>query len=196
MISESDLKTLWIGDIEPWMNEKYLEDVFNKVGRVVSIKLIRNKDNGLPSVQQPQQPLSYMNQFMPPIIQPSIMTTPQMPVSEFSVYVGELELGINEQQLAEHFRVKYPSVIGSKIIIDPQTKMSRGFGFVKFSNPQEGLKAIQEMNGSLFRGKYIKVSNAVNRQQQQQMASSAPEMYNVQQQSYMFVIIIKYARIY
>jgi len=30
----NDLRTLWIGDIEPWMNEKHVEDVFNKVGKL------------------------------------------------------------------------------------------------------------------------------------------------------------------
>lgn len=66
----NDLRTLWIGDIEPWMNEKHIEDVFNKVGkldefcaefldfnlfnfnstgRVISVKLIRSKETNLPA---------------------------------------------------------------------------------------------------------------------------------------------------
>jgi len=63
----NDLRTLWIGDIEPWMNEKHVEDVFNKVGklwdsllnffliyilstgRVISVKLIRSKETNLPA---------------------------------------------------------------------------------------------------------------------------------------------------
>lgn len=45
----NELRTLWIGDIEPWMNEKHIEDVFNKVGRVISVKLIRSKETNLPA---------------------------------------------------------------------------------------------------------------------------------------------------
>lgn len=26
-------RTLWIGDIEPWMNEKTIEDIFNQFGK-------------------------------------------------------------------------------------------------------------------------------------------------------------------
>lgn len=52
--------------------------------------------------------------------------------------MGELELGVNEQQLADHFRSKYSSVTGSKIITEPSSKLSKGYGFVKFSNSTEG----------------------------------------------------------
>lgn len=48
----------------------------------------------------------------------------------------------------------------SKIITDTATKISKGYGFVKFTNHDEGQKAISEMNGQSVLGKTIKVSNA------------------------------------
>ena len=33
MNNASHTRTLWIGDIEPWMSEKHIEDIFNKVGK-------------------------------------------------------------------------------------------------------------------------------------------------------------------
>lgn len=34
MNTGNDIRTLWIGDIEPWMTEKHLEEIFNKVGTI------------------------------------------------------------------------------------------------------------------------------------------------------------------
>ena len=47
-----------------------------------------------------------------------------------------------------------------KIITDPTTKASRGYGFVKFNNLEESQKAIAEMNGHVFMGRALKVSTA------------------------------------
>ena len=58
------------------------------------------------------------------------------------------------------FRGKYTSAFSSKIIIDPTTKASKGYGFVKFTNHEEAQRAISEMNGINFNGKNLKVSHA------------------------------------
>jgi RNA recognition motif-containing protein len=62
--------------------------------------------------------------------------------------------------LTEHFQSKYPSFLSAKIIIDPQTKCSKGFGFIKFSSQSEAENAKQEASGSLINGKPIKASSA------------------------------------
>lgn len=47
--SISESKTLWVGDIENWMNEEYLTRLFSKTGAtVVSVKIIKDKATGLP----------------------------------------------------------------------------------------------------------------------------------------------------
>jgi len=47
-----------------------------------------------------------------------------------------------------------------KIIVDPVTRQSKGYGFVKFSDPQEAQSAIREMQGILLRGRAIKTNQA------------------------------------
>jgi RNA recognition motif-containing protein len=42
------LKTIWVGDIEAWMDEKYLAELFGKSGTVVTVKIIRDKITHLP----------------------------------------------------------------------------------------------------------------------------------------------------
>ena len=80
--------------------------------------------------------------------------------NEFSIYVSELDPSVNEEILTNFFKEKYKSVINSKIIIDPSTKISKGYGFVKFSNKEESEKAITEMNGQTLNGKIMKTGTA------------------------------------
>lgn len=60
----------------------------------------------------------------------------------------------------EFFRGKYSSVFATKIITDNNTKASKGYGFVKFTNQDEAQRAIAENNGINFQGKNMKVSHA------------------------------------
>ena len=80
--------------------------------------------------------------------------------NEFSIYVCELDPSVNEEVLTNFFKEKYQSVINSKIIVDPSTKISKGYGFVKFSDKAESEKAILEMNGITLNGKAMKTGTA------------------------------------
>lgn len=67
-----------------------------------------------------------------------------------------MELSITEDGLRDYFAKYYSSVTGSKLIIDPVNKSSKGYGFVKFSDQGEAMKALTEMNGKYINGKPIK----------------------------------------
>ena len=84
---------------------------------------------------------------------------PQNP-NEFSIYVCELDASVTKDILRDFFKEKYKSVIDAKIIIDPSTKISKGYGFVKFSDKGESERAINEMNGKEIKGKAMKTGNA------------------------------------
>lgn len=77
--------------------------------------------------------------------------------------MGDLDLNTNKQVLMDHFKKKYGSVVDAKIITDPTTRISKGFGFVIFSSYDESQKAITDMQGSLIKGKPIKVSQGFSR---------------------------------
>jgi RNA recognition motif-containing protein len=46
------------------------------------------------------------------------------------------------------------------LIQDQNTRLNKGYGFVKFTNPEEAQRAIREMNGQIFRGRMIKVATS------------------------------------
>ena len=80
--------------------------------------------------------------------------------NEFSIYVCELSPSIKSDKLRDFFKEKYKSVFDAKIIIDPSTKISKGYGFVKFHDKAESERAINEMNGQIIEGKAMKTGNA------------------------------------
>lgn len=80
--------------------------------------------------------------------------------NEFSIYVCELSPSVKSDKLRDFFKERYKSVFDAKIIIDPSTKISKGYGFVKFRDKAESERAINEMNGQLIEGKAMKTGNA------------------------------------
>lgn len=80
--------------------------------------------------------------------------------NDHSIYVCDLNHNVNSEKLISFFKSKYSSVTGGKIIIDPTTKLSKGYGFVTFSDETEKEKAMVEMNGKLLNDRAIKTGNA------------------------------------
>lgn len=80
--------------------------------------------------------------------------------NEFSIYVCELDPSLTEDMLRDFFSQIYPSVVGAKIIVEPSTKISKGYGFVKFSDYNESQRALVEMNGKMINGKPMKTNQA------------------------------------
>eukprot|EP01017_Pseudomicrothorax_dubius_P032165 TRINITY_DN4180_c0_g2_i1.p1 TRINITY_DN4180_c0_g2~~TRINITY_DN4180_c0_g2_i1.p1 ORF type:complete len:422 (+),score=90.48 TRINITY_DN4180_c0_g2_i1:65-1330(+) len=86
---------------------------------------------------------------------------PVLPGSpEYSIYVGDLDPRVSELELIDIFSKKYKSVIGAKIIVDPITKVSKGYGFVKFSNFDDSERAINDFSGYLIRGRPLKANHS------------------------------------
>ena len=63
-----------------------------------------------------------------------------------SIYVGDLDQKCDNITLEQVFKNRYSTVVGAKIIKDPLTRSSRGYGFVMFASPQEATQAIREMD--------------------------------------------------
>ena len=64
------------------------------------------------------------------------MGSAQPPAGESQVYVGNLDQNVNNQMLLAFFKKDFPSCYDAKIIMDPVTKNSKGFGFIKFGTQE------------------------------------------------------------
>lgn len=76
------------------------------------------------------------------------------------MYVGDLDSAVTNQNLLQFFRQIYNSVCEAKVIVDPVSRKSKGYGFIKFISKEESERALQEMNGKNFFGRAIKMNYA------------------------------------
>ncbi|CAL5433375.1 unnamed protein product [Camellia sinensis] len=79
---------------------------------------------------------------------------------EHSIFVGDLAPDVTDYLLQETFRTQYPSVRGAKVVTDPNTGRSKGYGFVKFADEMERNRAMSEMNGVYCSTRQMRISAA------------------------------------
>lgn len=81
-----------------------------------------------------------------------------------NIYVGNLSYNVTEDALRDLFS-NFGSVESVKIVNDTYSGKSKGFGFVEMSNKDEAQKAIDNLNGSDFEGRTMKVNEARPREE-------------------------------
>ncbi|XP_016462241.2 LOW QUALITY PROTEIN: polyadenylate-binding protein RBP47 [Nicotiana tabacum] len=175
--SSEDNKTIWIGDLQHWMDETYLHSCFSQSGEVISVKVIRNKQTGqserygfveFNTHEAAEKVLqSYNGTMMPNAEQPFRLNWSAFNAgekradagagagagagsgsgSDLSIFVGDLAPDVTDAMLRDTFASRYTSVKGAKVVIDSNTGRSKGYGFVRFGDENERSQAMTEMNG-------------------------------------------------
>ena len=82
------------------------------------------------------------------------------PPADHSIFVGDLAPEVTDLALQEAFRAFFPSVRSAKVITDPATGRSRGYGFVRFGDGGERDAALARMQGHPLCDRPIRVSPA------------------------------------
>ena len=81
-----------------------------------------------------------------------------------NIFVLSLNFKVKREDLTILFE-PYGEVTSSRIILDKQTRRSKGYGFVEMPNEEEGMAAIAALNNSEHMGRIIKVEKANERPQ-------------------------------
>ena len=159
--------TLWMGDLESWICESFIIDTFQKFGfKPKYVKLITDKRINkfknfcfvtFNNLEEANAALFKLNAKKIPKtnIFFKLNLAKNNPKIKKNLYVGNLPLKVNEIELFNFFKSKYPSVYYASIITD--NGLSRGYGFIHFSNEKEYEKCLIEMDGATFLNKTIKV---------------------------------------
>ncbi|KAK8635424.1 hypothetical protein V6N13_004161 [Hibiscus sabdariffa] len=139
-----EVRSLWIGDLQPWMDENYLISIFSQTGEVVSAKVIRNKLTALPEgygfiefvsrVAAERVLQSYNGVPMPNAEQNFRLNWASLGSGEkrqdegpdYTIFVGDLAADVSDYMLQETFKAVYPSVKGAKVVNDRTTGRSKG----------------------------------------------------------------------
>lgn len=74
------------------------------------------------------------------------------------LFVGNLDFDVKDIELEELFKTSGKVIYAE--IVRFFDKKSKGFGFVEMGTAEEAQKAIEELNGSDFRGRKIIVTEA------------------------------------
>jgi RNA recognition motif-containing protein len=171
--------TLWIGDLPYFADEAFLHRLFVGTGNLVSVKIMRNKSTQISlgygflefsSHDAANTVLATFNgKSMPGTNNVFRLNWAAFGVGkpvdgvDFSCFIGDLAPDVTDYVLQEHFRAQYPSVRSAKVITDPMTGRSKGFGFCRFGDEGERDRAIVEMAGHFINNRPIRVSTATAR---------------------------------
>jgi RNA recognition motif-containing protein len=162
--------TLWIGDIDPWMDEIYVKSLFSNIAPLKSIKIMKkngqsigygfiefDSDETASFVLHKYNGKSILGYNKLLKLSRAQFNLSKQGEDEVQIYVCDMDLSVNEDQLKEFFHKEFPSAFAAKIICDSGTRISKGYGFVKFKNAEEANKAVTEMNGKILNGRRIRV---------------------------------------
>uniref|UniRef100_A0A0D9WZH0 RRM domain-containing protein n=1 Tax=Leersia perrieri TaxID=77586 RepID=A0A0D9WZH0_9ORYZ len=178
-----EIRSLWIGDLQYWMDEGYLYNNFASMGQqVTNVKVIRNKQTGysegygfieFQSRAAAEYALANFNGRM-------MLNVDQLfklnwascgagekraadDGSDHTIFVGDLAADVTDSMLQEAFKAHYPSVRGAKVVVDKVSGRSKGYGFVRFGDENEQTRAMTEMNGTMLSTRQMRLGLAANK---------------------------------
>jgi len=169
--------TLWMGELEPWIDENFVRNLWFQMGEQVSVKMIRDKFSGnagycfvdFSSPSAAAKALQLSGQPMPNSTRPfklnwasggGLADRRDDRGPEYSIFVGDLGPEVNEYVLVSLFQSRFPSCKSAKIMTDPLSGMSRGYGFVRFSDESDQQRALSEMQGVYCGNRPMRISTA------------------------------------
>ncbi|XP_030075747.1 tRNA selenocysteine 1-associated protein 1 isoform X1 [Microcaecilia unicolor] len=173
------MATLWMGDLEPYMNENFITRAFAIMGHLVqSVKIIRHKMTGnltgycfveFPDQQSAERCLQKVNsKFIPGAVPPkqfrlnySIREKLLENSPDYCVFVRNLSPDVDDSLLCNFFARSYVSFKAGTVVLN-EFGMSRGFAFVKFGDEADQKRALSECQGVIGLGtKPINITIAI-----------------------------------
>jgi len=154
---------LWIGDLEPYMDENFVRMAFSVMGEtVLSIRVFKEKYGqrlGYGFVQfETETAASHALQRLNGKHMPNSNPARKFKLNvsgagrrsaghpDFSLFVGGLSEEVDDNLLYRTFSTFFPTVSYAKVVTD-NAGVSKGFGFVRFDTEESQQKALIEMQG-------------------------------------------------
>ncbi|XP_028763917.1 polyadenylate-binding protein 3 [Neltuma alba] len=181
--------SLYVGDLDPNVNEGQLYDLFNQVANVVSVRVCRDQTRrsslgyayvNYGSAQDAANAMELLN-FTPlngkPIRIMFSHRDPSIRKSGYAnVFIKNLDTSIDNKALHDTFAA-FGTVLSCKVAVD-SSGQPKGYGFVQFENEESAQNAIKQLNGMLINDKQVYVGLFVRRQERAR-ANGSPKFTNV-----------------
>lgn len=198
---------IWMGDLEPNWTEEDIIKIWNGLGEApLSVKLIKDKND---TSANPRVLYCFVNfasdTAMSSALQKDGMLIPgtskrmklnqatggsssatsdkpgRKPQDDFSLMISDIEPNVKENQIFEAFNARFPnSVRQVKIVSDPTTGLSKGFGFVKFNSSQTQQIALREMHSLTLNGKPVKLGTSVSSTSNLELSAVSIDMSTIE----------------
>ncbi|KAL1315598.1 hypothetical protein HN51_017603 [Arachis hypogaea] len=167
--------SLYVGDLDPEVDERHLYDLFNQVGQVVSVRVCsdlttrRSLGYGYVNYSNPQdaaRAIDVLN-FTPLNNKPiRIMYSHRDPSIRKSgtanIFIKNLDKAIDHKALHDTFS-SFGHILSCKIATDASGQ-SKGYGFVQFDTEESAQNAIDKLNGMLINDKQVYVGHFLRKQ--------------------------------
>lgn len=174
--------TLWVGDIEPWMDDVYITTAFSVLGAVTTVKLARDRVRNIPlgyafvAFSTHEEAMRVYDKLNGQPFQAVDgrkfrvnwaaygMNPATEKATDVSIYVGNLDPTMNDVRFFHFWDERYSSIVAAKVIADGQG-LSKGFGFVRFRDAAHAERALVEQQGALCGFRNMKVRPATQPRQ-------------------------------
>jgi len=170
MDEESCSRTLRVGNLNPSATKYMLSSLFGNIGPVNVSKLERGQDNDLHALLEFDSHLlaeralftmkgqMFLGQKMTIKWAPAPGNQPKLDTRDhYQIFVGALDPKINTYTLKDAF-APFGEISSCRIVCDPGTKRSRGYGFITFVKKSDAENAINSMNGQWLGNQSIRTN--------------------------------------
>lgn len=176
--SRNQQATVWCGGLEPQCTEELVWELMCQAGPVVSVNMPRDKitqnhqgyafcefvdsDTADYAVRLINMIKVYGKQLR---VNKAAIDQKDQPDQGFSanLFIGNLEPEVDEKMLYDTFSA-FGAVLSAKVMVDPDTGASRGFGFISFDSFESADAAIESMNGQYLANRPTHVSYAYKKE--------------------------------
>ena len=171
-------KTIWMGNVNNTMNEYVIRKIFKSFSnKMIKIQINRKNPyrNGSALIEFNSYltAKNFIREYKNRIINGQLLSLNWARINTnnvnnndkentnnniyYTVYVGNLNLSIDELELTNYFKKKYLSVLSSRIIKDSSNGKSKGFGFVNLSDYNEYMQLLKLDTPIILGGKMLTI---------------------------------------
>lgn len=199
-MAQEQNRTLYVGNLDNTVTEDLIMMLFGQLGEVRSCKMFREPTTDPYCFVEFCDHMTALNAIT--MMNDKMLQNRKMRVDwatgqgnknkytkvdtskHHHVYVGDLSPEIDEQALREAFQV-FGEISDCKVVKDPQSFKSRGYGFVVFVKKMDAETSISAMNGQWLGRKMIKTrwatrkpANTPNETKPEQKKLNYDEVFN------------------
>lgn len=176
LTSQQQPRTIYIGNLDPNVTEELLVNIFSHLGGIQNCKIIHEPGNDpyafieFMDYSAAAQAVSTMNKrnCLGRELKVNWATSPNAAGSKpdtskhYHIFVGDLSPEIETSTLREAFS-PFGEISDCRVVRDPQTLKSKGYGFVSFVKKQDAENAIGHMNGQYLGSRAIRTNWATRK---------------------------------